>query len=108
MQQKLFSELKRKFGSCRVVMEEDFVDVKVTTKGHVLLYEIKTDLNPKAVIRQALGQILEYAYYPPCRHQLPVRMVLVGRTRLSASDREYLGALKARSGLEVEYHVVDV
>lgn len=108
MQAKLLSELKREFGATRVVLEEDFVDVTVRTDQEKILFEIKTDLEPRTVIRNALGQVLEYAYHPLRKHELPVRLVIVGRVPLNAYEAEYLGYLKAKHSLPLEYRVVSL
>ena len=106
MQTKLLAELQKKFGHASVTLEEDFIDVIVRTESEILLYEIKTDLEPRSVIRQALGQILEYAYHPLRKHQLPVRLIIVGRSPLEPEERVYLDILKNQCALPLDYHVV--
>ena len=108
MQARLFADLQERFGAERVVLERDFVDVRVQTEKEIILYEIKTDLEPRSVIRQALGQILEYAYYPPRSYELPVRLVIVGRMPLGTADEEYLACLKEKCELQVEYECVSI
>jgi hypothetical protein len=108
MQAQLLAELRNEFGEERVVLEEDFVDVTVRTETEKILFEIKTDLEPRTVIRNALGQVLEYAYHPLRKHELPVRLVIVGRVPLDSLDREYLKHLNAQHALPLEYRVVVV
>ena len=106
MQAKLLAQLQAEHGADRVHIEVDSVDVLVETSDEIRLYEIKSDLNPRAVIRQALGQILEYAYHPPRTHRLPVRLVIVGRCDLGAEELAYLAHLKTKFGLPLDYLVV--
>lgn len=74
-----------------------------------VLYEIKSDLLPRTVLRQALGQLLEYAYYPNTGDNgLPIRLVVVGRTALSALDQNYLDRLRLDFGLPVEYLAIPI
>jgi hypothetical protein len=80
----------------------------VRTADELVLFEIKSDLDPKSVIRQALGQILEYAYHPSRDHNLPVRLVIVGRKSLSARDGKYLDVLKRDFKLPIEYRAVSI
>jgi hypothetical protein len=94
MQLKLEHELSREFPRATVVAEEDWVDLAVRTQNALILYEIKTDPRPLMVIRQALGQLLEYAYHSCRRHGLPIRMVIVGRNPIGASDAQYFALIQ--------------
>ena len=93
MQAKLMKELKLEFPHGEVVREEDFVDVIVRTNTQLILFEIKSDLEPQAVIRHGLGQILEYAYHPTQTHNLPLSLVIVGRREIRGQDQDYLKRL---------------
>jgi len=57
MQAKLMQELQAEYPHEAVVREKDCIDVIVCTNTELLLFEIKSDLEPRTVIRQALGQI---------------------------------------------------
>lgn len=59
MQKVLLDALKDEFPLARVVCEENFVDVLVETSEERFLYEIKSDLRARTVIRLAIGQLLE-------------------------------------------------
>jgi hypothetical protein len=107
MQEKLMKELAVEYPNANIRREEDFVDVEVRTLSERILFEIKSDLEPRSVIRQALGQILEYAYYPTREETLPVKLVIVGRGRLSDAARSYLNRLKQEFHLPIEYRVVN-
>jgi hypothetical protein len=106
MQAKLLEKLQKVYGKEQVLVEQNFVDATVQTAKEIILYEIKTDLEPKSVIRHALGQILEYAYYPPRKNNLPTRLVIVGRSELKPADKEYLKFLKDECLLQLEYEVI--
>jgi hypothetical protein len=106
MQAKLMKELKTEFPRARVVREENFIDVTVETSSELLLFEIKSDLSPRSVIRQALGQLLEYAFHPDRKHHLPVRLVIVGRRVLSSVDAQYFDRLTRDFSLPLAYRVV--
>jgi hypothetical protein len=108
MQAKLFGELKREFPNGHVALEENYIDVSVRTKSELVLYEIKSDLDPRAVIRQALGQILEYAFFTQRMDIVPIRLVLVGRQPLSAEGRQYIELLRKKFLLPVEYRVISI
>jgi hypothetical protein len=80
----------------------------VETDESLIFYEIKTDLNPRAVIRQALGQILEYAYHPARAGRCPDSLVIVGRTALGAEDETYLQRLCDEFKLPLSYRVITI
>ena len=107
MQAKLLAELKEQFPAARIRCEEDFVDICLYTESERVLFEIKTDLAPRTVLRQALGQLLEYAFYPGTReYTLTTRLVVVGRRPLSPKDQLYLSKLRDDFSLPLEYRVV--
>lgn len=108
MQARLMQELQAEYPKATVVREQDFIDVSVRTDSDLLLFEIKSDLEPRAVIRQALGQILEYAFHPSRAHDLPVKLVIVGRRALSAEDTHYLARLQTDFSLPIEYRTVSI
>jgi hypothetical protein len=85
------------------VREKDFIDASVETSAEFLLFEIKCDLEPRSVIRQALGQILEYAYHPTRHHALPVRLIIVGRNPLIRNDHDSIEPLNRTFNLPLEY-----
>jgi hypothetical protein len=54
-----------RYGKRNVSLESDNVDITIKDGKTTILIEIKTDPNPRAAIREAIGQLLEYAYYRP-------------------------------------------
>lgn len=108
MQAKLMQELEAVYPQPSIRREEDFVDVSVRTATELLLFEIKSDLDPRMVIRQALGQLLEYAYHPIRHRDLPLKLVIVGRSTLTDKDAEYLTRLKTDFQLPITYRKVVV
>lgn len=91
MQRKLMEKLKREYGPDAVQAEENFIDVRVETEQELIYYEIKTELDPRLVIRQALGQLLEYAFYQGRREsRTPTGLVIVGRCPLDQDSDAYL------------------
>lgn len=108
IQVKLMEVLQAEYPGAQVEREYEFVDVRLDTGKELILFEIKSDLEPKAVIRQALGQILEYAYHPSRSHPLPVRLVIVGRGRLETEDQTYLNYLKSKFSLPLDYRRIEI
>jgi hypothetical protein len=108
MQARLRAELYIEYPNARIVCEENYVDVKVETETECIFFEIKSDISPRAVMRQALGQLLEYAFYPDYDRTCPTRLVVVGRTALTPTDRQYLETLRSDFSLPLEYRVVQI
>jgi hypothetical protein len=76
-------------GATEIVPESARVDVRCAYSGHSYLFELKTSyrLSTRHALREALGQILEYALYPgraPCD-----RLAIVVDAVPSASDIEW-------------------
>lgn len=106
MQAQLMKELKAQYPHAEVLREEGFVDVTVRTPQELILFEIKSNLEPRTVIREALGQILEYAYHPTRNYTLPVKLVIVGRCPLPNADANYIDRLNEKFNLAIQYRVV--
>lgn len=108
MQAALMLELQREFPKIKIVREAGWVDVLVDTGKEILLFEIKPDLRARDVIRQAFGQIMEYAYYPSRKYPCPVRLVIVGRTPCTADDNAYFDILTGKFKIPVSFRVLDI
>jgi hypothetical protein len=65
------------------------------------LFEIKTALAPRDCVREALSQLLEYAYWPgsPDFNALWV----VGPSPIDSETQEYLDGLRERFGMPLGY-----
>ena len=67
-------------------------------------YEIKTALSPRACLREAFGQLMEYAYWPGAREAK--RLIVCGESPLDRDGEEYLQQLKRRFALPIDYEQV--
>jgi hypothetical protein len=111
LQEALYHKLADRYGADNVGVElpsgaGTSVDVVVRDKGQFYFYEIKTAQSPRACLRQALGQILEYSFWPGS--QEAIRLVVVGESSLDEEGAEYLRILKKRFSLPVEYEQIVV
>ena len=78
-----------------------YVDLVAFRDGEYEFYEIKTDATPRLAIRHAVGQLLEYAYWPaPAR---PKRLVVATEHPLDAEAADYLRTLETETGLAISY-----
>lgn len=108
MQAKLGHLLKAEYPGARIVFEENFVDVKVETDDQIILFEIKSDLKPQSVLRQAIGQLLEYAFHPGQQHAKPLSLVAVGRNTLAPDEHNYLQTLVRLFNIPLTYRAVPI
>ena len=82
-----------------------YIDLVASRNGEYEFYEIKTDTTPRLAIRHAIGQLLEYAYWPsPVR---PRRLVVVAEQLLDAEVAEYLRTLEMEMDLSISYRQVN-
>ena len=65
------------------------------------LFEIKTSLSPRDCVREALGQLLEYAYWPGSPRF--TALWIVGPSPIDAKTQEHIDGLRERFGLPLSY-----
>lgn len=106
MQLALYERLSTEYGRENVGSELSTgngtrVDIVVKQTDEYWFYEIKTYHSPRACIREALGQLLEYSHWPTglCASKL----VVVGESKLDSDARDYLAELNTRYSLPIEY-----
>ena len=109
LQKALYKKLVAKHGKNNVGAElasgvGTSVDLVAQCGGKYWFYEIKTSLSPRACLREALGQLLEYAFWPGA--QEATRLIVVGETALDKDGKEYLSCLRKRFSLPIEYEQI--
>lgn len=82
-----------------------YIDLVACRDGEYDFYEIKTDASARLAIRHAIGQLLEYAYWPVAAR--PNRVVVVSERPLDLEADDYLHTLKAETGLAIGYRQVN-
>lgn len=106
MQQSLYDSLVIAHGEQHVSCEGTTcsgrpADIILRLPDGYELFEIKTALEPIDCVQEALGQLLEYAYWPgsPAVRALWV----VGLSPSDAATQEHLDGLRERFGIPVDY-----
>jgi hypothetical protein len=108
IQTKLFNELVKEFGIENVGSEvasghgATAIDLVVKTAKSYWFYEIKTAPSVKACIRQAIPQLLEYAYWDGKRRRCE-RLIIVGPKPITSTAESYLSFLRKSFGIELYY-----
>ncbi|WP_054086870.1 MULTISPECIES: hypothetical protein [Pseudomonas syringae group] len=107
-QSKLYIEMSDLYGEDNVGTEIYAnglsIDLVVKQGESYWFYEIKTASTARACIRQALGQIMEYSYWPG--HQRAAKLVIVGSAVATAEETSYIEYLQKTFSLPLEYKAV--
>lgn len=77
------------------------IDVVVESAGRRLYFEIKTGLSARACIREALSQLMEYAFWPGATEA--DKLYVVGEAPLDSEADEFLKRIRQRFGLPIFY-----
>ncbi len=106
VQRELYDRLAGVYGRDRVGVEipngiGGRIDVVVATETGFAFYEVKVGVSARQAIREAVGQLLEYTFWPGTRRA--ERLVVVGEMELDGAGEEYLRRLRDDVGLGLEY-----
>lgn len=109
IQQALYSELCKEFGAANVGTEVSSgtggrIDAVSRRGESYTFYEIKVGLSIKGLIREAIGQLLEYSMWPGAT--LPSELVIVGEPQLDSISAEYLRKISKACPVPVCYRRV--
>ncbi|GGH65879.1 hypothetical protein [Phaeocystidibacter marisrubri] len=86
-------------------IDNKLIDIAVRNSNTFILFEIKTSKIAKDNIRQALGQLLEYAYYSDLEIE---SLIIAGPAAMSKNDLDYLRRLKHKTQIPLEYWHIKV
>ncbi len=78
-----------------------FVDVVTEDKGKCIFYEFKISPTFKACIREALSQIMEYAYYPD--RTIAHKLIIVSGNDINEDGKKYMKRLRTEFRIPVYY-----
>jgi hypothetical protein len=103
LQKDLLSLLQQRYGRTNVVRERDYVDISVIDGVTTLLIEIKTHPVVRAAIREAIDQLLEYAYYRGSKKSRAVQLVIVAPGKPHQLDEEFIRRLNSDFKIPIRY-----
>lgn len=111
IQNRLYAHLKTELGAKSVGTEVNTgsgtaVDLVTQKGGITTFYEIKTGASVRASIRQAIPQLLEYAYWPSVTRA--DRLVIVSHLPITKSAANYLKFLQEEFDLPLAYQQFDL
>lgn len=106
IQDTLVSILKKDDRFSKIRKEFEFVDVRATLdKKEIIFYEIKTD-TAKNNIRQAIGQLLEYSFFPS--ETKSDKMIIIGDREPEENVKAYLNKLRRTTSLNIWYQWINM
>jgi hypothetical protein len=104
LQDDLFRLLKGRYGIGNVDCEKDYVDITVKDGNKTILIEIKTYPTPLAAIREAIGQLLEYAYYHgPQTGTVADELIVIAPGEINKRVEEYIHHLRTAFKIPISY-----
>jgi hypothetical protein len=102
MQKEIKHVLEKKYGKGKVEAERNFRDLMLTTANRRVLIEIKASQSARQAIRNAFGQLLDYAYFAN-RNKEGTELVVIGAGPPTPETGHYLQRLKDQFCLEIKY-----
>ena len=111
LQRALYKHLCREAGHDNVQVERPLalgvrVDAAVCRDGRESFYEVKVAPTVRSCVRVALGQLIEYAFWPSANRASEV--VIVGEAELDSDSKDYLDFLRQRFGLPLWYRRINM
>jgi hypothetical protein len=80
------------------------IDILVDDLHVSTLIEIKTGVDVVSVIREAIGQLLEYSYFCSAYVKKPhKRLLIVSPLQITAGAQQYIAYIRATYGIEISY-----
>ncbi len=82
------------------------IDIVQKKGGNYIFYEIKTSNTIKSCLREALSQLMEYAYYP--NNKRAIKLVVISPNKITNDAKTYLNKLRKKFKLPLHYQQFDV
>lgn len=82
------------------------VDLVVKDKDELIFYEIKTYNSIKTSVREAMGQLLEYCYYP--NHTKAKELIIVTQIPITSEIKQYFKHLRSTFSILIYYQSYDI
>jgi hypothetical protein len=108
IQETLIKKLRTQYGDNNVIPEHPIggkkIDVVLKSSDDFIFYEIKVSGSAKACIRDAMGQLMEYAYWPGKRNASS--LVVIGEEAIDDKTMSYLKYLNNTFALPLHYEQI--
>lgn len=108
IKEKIYLQLSKEYGADNVGTEVSIgrkkIDIVVKDVDCFNIYEIKTEPDVRICIREAIGQIIDYAYFE-CKDKVG-KLTIVGPSKISKEAHEYLKQIRLKHNLPVYYESI--
>jgi len=101
LQNQLKEKLINLYGKHAVILEQNFVDIKLELKNSITFYEVKSAPYASDCIREGLGQIMSYAYFD--EGQKNKKIVIVGQYPANDEEKKYIDFIKKNLKVDFDY-----
>lgn len=88
IQERLLQKLTEQYGEGAVVMEENWVDIKLLLPTEIVFYEVKSASYASDCVEEALGQLFRYIFQDS--DERPKRIVVVGQFPPNPPDQKFI------------------
>lgn len=102
MEVEIKKTLEKQYGEKTVEAQRNFRDIILTAPNRRVLIEIKASQDARQAIRDAFGQLLDYAHFET-ELQKEYELFIVGRGTPTSETQSYLDRLRNRFGLKINY-----
>jgi len=106
IQKELQRQLIESYGESNVVLEENYVDVKLIQPYYLGFYEVKSASYASECIKEALGQILLYTHYD--EDLRTKKIYVVGQYPATEQDKTYIDFIKNNLNIEFDYLDINI
>jgi hypothetical protein len=107
LQEILRARLVAEYGEDVVLMEHNYVDLKVIKPSGNVLYEVKSSAYASDCVEEALGQVLRYAFHHGQGEEDAVELVVAGRYSPNGSDAEYIAFVTSQLQIHFSYIAIE-
>ncbi len=103
LQNQLFADLRKQFPFSYLIMEEDFIDLKMESPEEIRLYEVKPYPSVRKCIREGLGQLL--SYYHDLKNPLSKKVTLIvfGPNSPNEEEKRFIRFVQITLNLNFDY-----
>lgn len=110
IQKKLYESLVSIYGEDNVAVEQYYglnrIDVVVKNDEELYFYEVKTANSARDCIREAFGQLMDYAFFPNIENAK--KIYIVGESPYDSMCKKYIDFLKEKFYLPIDYMYIQI
>jgi hypothetical protein len=107
LQEILRARLVAEYGEDSVLLEHNYVDLKVLRLEGNVLYEVKSAAYAADCVEEALGQILRYAFYHGQDQEDAAELVVAGRFPPNDSEAAYISFVSGQLNIRFRYMAIE-